>query len=506
MALIKNSDESNSNGVLHAPDNAKQQVALGDAFFGQRRLAEAEACYQKSISINPDYVVAYYNLGCVQELRGNNEEAIKNYQKALELHPELKNARRKLAVLLVKMHRSDESVPLWHAEITSGNEGYAWMNKLITVAMQQEDLWLAGEFAKMIAALRWGSKWYPKNEHSVYPIPEQPPITVLTIPKLRHDAEQLRYLQQKGILGDEFTAIIGEYEKVINRLEAAKGAEAREPMDVETKEAIGDVYNRIIHIRHTPKVTKALSSTWNPVVAENMYLSQKQGVVVIDNFLSKEALDSLLLFCLESTIWSANRYAHGRFGAFFNDGFNCPLLHQISEELRAALPRIITKQYPLRQIWGFKNGEYLPPDATIHADFAAINANFWVVPEDANMDKSTGGLVVYGVDAPLGWDFHTYNGRPDIIKSFLKEQDAKAIYIPYKQNRAMIFNSDLFHNTAEVRFKPGHENKRINITMLYGDRENDYHHRNLANFPEQKNHTAANQGSQRSNAFNKIRK
>lgn len=199
----------------------------------------------------------------------------------------------------------------------------------------------------------------------------------------------------------------------------------------------------------------------------------------MDDFLSDEALESLRLFCLESTVWSANRYAYGRLGAFFHDGFNCPLLLQIAEELRNSLPRVIGDRYPLRQLWGYKNGHYLPADSSTHADFAAVNVNFWITPDEANLDENCGGLMIYGVDAPLNWDFYTYNGRPDIIKAFLQRQQANVITIPYRQNRMIIFNSDLFHGTTELKFREGYKNRRINITMLYGDREDDVHHQRL---------------------------
>jgi hypothetical protein len=198
--------------------------------------------------------------------------------------------------------------------------------------------------------------------------------------------------------------------------------------------------------------------------------------VVVDDFLSSEALHELRAFCLESTIWSLNRYAHGRLGSLFHDGFNCPLLLQIAEELRAAMPRVIGDQYSLRQLWGFKNAPDQPGGTTTHADFAAVNVNFWITPDDANLDPSCGGLVVYDIDAPLHWDFHTYNGRSDVIEPFLKREHACAVTIPYRQNRAVIFNSDLFHGTDTVRFRPEYENRRINVTALYGEREEDHRH------------------------------
>ena len=95
------------------------------------------------------------------------------------------------------------------------------------------------------------------------------------------------------------------------------------------------------------------------------------------------------------------------------------------------------------------------------------------------MEATSGGLVIHDVDAPMHWDFDTYNGS-DLIKPYLQRQNSKAVTIPYRQNRAIIFNSDLFHATDAVSFRPEYENHRINVTMLYGDREEDHHHRELA--------------------------
>jgi hypothetical protein len=44
------------------------------------------------------------------------------------------------------------------------------------------------------------------------------------------------------------------------------------------------------------------------------------------------------------------------------------------------------------------------------------------------------------------------------------------VTIPYRQNRAVIFNSDLFHETDRISFRGGYENRRINVTLLYGKR------------------------------------
>jgi hypothetical protein len=209
------------------------------------------------------------------------------------------------------------------------------------------------------------------------------------------------------------------------------------------------------------------------------YLRSGPGLVVVDDFLSADALAGVRRFCTDSTVWFANRYQNGRLGAFFHEGFNCPLLLQIAEELRASMPGLLGG-YALRQLWGFKNKAFLPGDTTTHADFAAVNVNFWITPSEANLDEGGGGLVVYGVDAPPDWNFNMYNGRTDLIRPFLATRNAQSVVIPYRANRAVIFNSDLFHGTSEVRFREGYQNRRVNVTMLYGDRDQDKHHPRLS--------------------------
>ena len=52
----------------------------------------------------------------------------------------------------------------------------------------------------------------------------------------------------------------------------------------------------------------------------------------------------------------------------------------------------------------------------------------------------------------------------------LKKSKGNTQVIPYNENRAVIFNSNLFHETDSYEFKEGYENRRINVTMLFGDR------------------------------------
>jgi tetratricopeptide (TPR) repeat protein len=439
--------------------NLEPLMHVADDLLRQGRAAEAKACFDRVTTARSDHAPAHNGSGRASEALGDDGDAIARFRRALELDPGLADARRNLAKLLVRIGRSEESYPLWRAELLGGS---GWIDGLITNAMAARDLRLAGEYATILAVIRRA--------------PPSTPSTALTVTKLRHDLEQFRYLTARGILGDRYSEVIEKYQRIADRL-AAQGVHGPALLDDETRREIGPTYGRLVHIRDSPRLSKALSSEWNPGAVERAYLGEPPGIVVVDNFLSTEALESLRLYCLESTIWSESK-SYGRLGSLFRDGFGCPLLLQIAEELRESLPNLIGRRHPLRHMWGYKSPPNLPADAITHADFAAVNVNFWITPDEANLDKTSGGLVVYGVDAPLHWDFHTYNGRlEDVIRPYLRYRQAPATIIPYRQNRAVIFNSDLFHSTAEARFRPGYEDRRTNITMLYGRREDDVHHR-----------------------------
>jgi hypothetical protein len=378
--------------------------------------------------------------------------------------------RRRRALELVAAGRTDEAVAPLRAELASGDEGAHWFTDAIVQAMRADDLRPAGDLAWLYAQLRWGATASPADGATRAAGP------LLSLGKLRHDVEQLCHLRSTGLAAPEVDGMIDRYLSVARRLATSGSPAARVPLTPADEDAIGDGYGRLVHVRSTPRLDRALSDRWDPVAVEDAYLDRAPGVVVIDDFLTPEALDGLQRFCLESTVWSGNRYPHDRLGAFFVSGFNCPLLLQVAEELRAAFPRVIGAQHGLRQLWGFKYPPYLPGDSTIHADFAAVNVNFWITPDRANLDPSSGGLLVYAIDAPPTWDFADYNERLDTIKEYLRQSRPRVIDIPYRENRAVVFDSDLFHATAEVRFRPEYEHRRVNVTMLYGERAEDRHH------------------------------
>jgi tetratricopeptide (TPR) repeat protein len=194
----------------------------------------------------------------------------------------------------------------------------------------------------------------------------------------------------------------------------------------------------------------------------------RQKVQVIDDFLAPDALDQLQKFCLESTVWR-HPYQFGYVGAFPQDGFASVSLFAIAEELLAALGEAFDG-YHLAQWWGFGYDAKLPGTDT-HGDDADFSLNLWITPDSANLDPSTGGLVVWDKSAPSDWSFDDYNSGSKRVRQFLLDQNAESDSIPYRANRAILFEGHLFHRTDGFTFAPGFANRRRSVTFLFRSRK-----------------------------------
>jgi hypothetical protein len=139
----------------------------------------------------------------------------------------------------------------------------------------------------------------------------------------------------------------------------------------------------------------------------------------------------------------------------------------VARELQLKMPRIFGG-HTLEESWAFKYDSSMRKGTGVHADFAKVNLNFWITPDAANLDPASGGLLVYNVPSPTSWAPAEYNADTARIYDFLKAQQSTAVTVPYRCNRAVLFNSTLFHETDSFRFKEGYENRRINITYLFG--------------------------------------
>ena len=207
-------------------------------------------------------------------------------------------------------------------------------------------------------------------------------------PRIRHDYEQLELLEQRGKLGESAARALS----VLRRYYPLTGDPGR-TFAPEGEEATS-LRRALVPIHYRPDapfVGRALGEN-DYRRLEDQYRDTNPSVVVIDNFLSPEALAALRQFAEEATVWKV-AYKHGYHGALLSTGF-CPrVLLAIADELRRAMPEVVGP-HPLWQGWGFKYDQRMQGIA-LHADFARVNVNFWITPDDGCDDHETGGMVVY---------------------------------------------------------------------------------------------------------------
>ena len=412
------------------PKLAAAHANLGNVLQDLHRVAEAEDAYREAIALDPAYAAAHANLGNALKRLGREDEAVTSLERALELKPENTIYRANLG--MVHVARGDAAAALaCFDRAAERRHGPSLSPGMLT---RQEG--------------------------------ERPAIPIASF-KLQHDAEQIRRLCRDGRVDPSFGKVADTYEQVLAALPPdAPPDEAIALSDREWRR-IAPTYNRSLLL---PEATATAESAVNPDLdaneIERAYRESAPNLVVVDDFLTADALERLWRFCLDATVWY--QVKRGYLGAYLVDGFGTALALQIADELRARLPGIFGR-HRLEQLWAYKYDSRLQGIAT-HADFAAVNVNFWITPDEANRDPASGGLVVHKAHAPTDWAFRSYNADSARMAQFLEEAGDEPVTVPYRRNRVVIFDSDLFHRTDDLDFRPGYENRRINVTMLFGNR------------------------------------
>ena len=193
---------------------------------------------------------------------------------------------------------------------------------------------------------------------------------------------------------------------------------------------------------------------------------KKDGMVVIDNFFTSECVNRLRNFVL-STNYRSGKYLEYAALDFYKPQKWFPLLTNITEDMKIKIS--ILKNFSFRRSWAFIH-QNIASGVGLHADPANININIWVTPDECVREKEKNGLIVWDKKAPDDWVHKNYNGSLLKCRTFLAEQNSRPRLVEYKFNRATIFNSSYFHETAGVSMKDGYSNKRINYTFLFGHR------------------------------------
>lgn len=414
--------------------------------IAQQQATHAQHCFEKAAQLDPSFAQTWQtdanlSLGALYYKLDQVEKAIQPYLHVLASGSHTLQSIQSLLIIYGELKQHDKQIALiqQHDQLIRTD---ALSNELLGFYYFNTDqLDLAQRHFRQAAFL---SEHQPNTNN-----PQEWPVSE---PRLRHDLEQLQLLKSRGV----------QTESVSSALETIKRYQTNP--SPQNQSAFIKVIGGYQHLPDFPFTGNALGENNFPQI-EHDFIHGNPKLVIIDNFLSTQALLQLRKFCEEATVWKRS-YPNGYLGSFMASGFCSPVILEIARQLKHAMPNVVGNQ-DLRQAWGFKYDQRLG-GINLHADFARVNINFWLTPDEACLDNTTGGIVVYDTPPPADWSFQKANADSATIKQYLEEKHANMVRVPYKMNRCVLFDSTYFHTTDEIHFKQGYENRRINCTLLFG--------------------------------------
>jgi tetratricopeptide (TPR) repeat protein len=429
-------------GVVAAADNDTNPVfhnSAGAVHLAEGRLTDALASFKKAIELQPDYLEARKNLADTLLNLTSFAEAAATYREIIKVNPEFSGVHNNLGIALLGQYSYEEARDVFHT-LLEREHG---------LPLEQQARFLPRE--------------HPGNTSE--PMHASPF-------KLTAIREQLSYLIEKRLIDDSFQGLLERYEDLAVELSQEENRVPYTPLTSNQVEKFGGYFDKVIHYADAPRLAgPTMNDSLDYEAIEEEYFDTR--ALYFDDFLSPEALHGLRKFFLESTVFFRQSEA-GFVGSYITDGFDCSLVFQLIEELRQRFPRVL-KDRPLNNMWCYRygcKGSGVRP----HNGDGSVTINFWLTPDEANVEAASGGggMVMYDKEHPSDWDWLQFNMYKDdpAIQARISEYlvDAKATTIPYRCNRAVLFHSTLFHKTDPFHFRDGHENRRMNITMLFGRR------------------------------------
>lgn len=459
--------------IEHCPDHGDALELLSIVAYQRGNLDLAIDLRNKAVKINATYPPFHNNLGNALKTSGKLEEAIASYERALALNPNYSEAYKNLGDVLLKLERIDESINFYEQALAINSEYIGAANNLGLAFICKE--WY--EHAQKV---------FHQSFFKRYSLPQEKlakfdPTNLMETGKdsktlntsriqLIDRIEQLIYLMEKKLIDSSFENLVDRYHCLLNELNSQVNPVPYTPLTQQQAELFAGYYDRIIYYTDAPHVSGSAVNEgldWKSI--EKSY--QASSLVYFDDFLTPDTLERLRKFCLESTVFFRHSEA-GFVASYMHEGFNCTLLYQIIADLKRNLPSVLGG-LSLNNMWIYRYASRGNGVKT-HTDDASVTINFWITPDEANLNLNSGsGLVVYDQKQPFDWDWLKYNVQKDDphiqaqINAFL--ETAHSLNIPYRCNRAVIFHSKLFHRSDPFHFRDSFESRRMNVTMLFGN-------------------------------------
>ena len=458
----------------HGAPEPRPGAGAAFAAYQAGRSGEAEAIGRAILAHDPRDAGAHYVCGLVAADRGALDRAREAFETAAALAPDKASLRITLGNLALRQGDDEAAERAFRSALAQAPGSVAAHTNLGAAYKRQGRLEEAVACYRAGLALYRGSAWWgtdPASGAAVLDPAQQETFHIACRAKLEFDLAQIDHL----LAQDRPPSALADARERLRRVLEGFGSEDRpnapRPLTDAEQRLIGAVYNRVIHRPPEEATLPALNPRLDAGAIERRYHATTPSVVVVDDLLGAPALAALQRFCREATIWFDCKEHGGYLGAYLHEGFDHPVLVALARELGKRLSGIVAG-HRLTQMWAFSYGQ-AGGGTRKHADKAAVNVNLWITPDEACPDPEAAGLTVHDVAAPPDWGFADYNLDPMRLERLVERDGRSPVQVPYRCNRAVIFDSSLIHESGDVRFRPGYANRRINVTLLFGERAED---------------------------------
>ncbi|APC07013.1 hypothetical protein AOC10_10915 [Polynucleobacter asymbioticus] len=466
--------------------NIQLLLRFGAFLKGQSKFIDAKKAYERVLSIEPKNLEALNNLGNTLRNIGELDAALIYLNRAVELHGGNEIIYNNIATIYSDLESQEKALDFYELALRSNPRhllswngkgdllrGLGKLEQAIDCFQSALDIDpdslisqtnLAGAFIASNRGVDEKISQAKKALNVHLANAKNANSNTFAFFALKHHLDQANYLVRNKIFPEGVQNFISTADQLIN---SSRSQESFIHVDGIRYKLMSEYLGARVEYEIPNTIRYGLNpdNDWKKI--EEEYFDSNE-TIYIDDFLSPDALEALYKYSLISKLW-VREYSKCYLGAFGYQGFISKLHLQIADELKHYLPGVI-KNYNLSHLWAFKYDTKLGAGINIHADPAKVNVNFWLTPDEFNLEKDRSGLIVYGKKAKEDWDFYAYNNNSDRIYDYLAEGHVEKICVPYKRNRCVLFNSVLFHETDKIGFSDQYEGRRINMTYLFGQK------------------------------------
>lgn len=202
---------------------------------------------------------------------------------------------------------------------------------------------------------------------------------------------------------------------------------------------------------------------WNSLV-RNFNGSYPFQYVVIDDLLTDDYYAQVRSAILGDWGW---RQKNWQVEQLFTVRPKIPHFEELVSSLKLSLYSLIGS-YELMKYWAVMCHRNVGLHA--HSDNAMLALNLWLTPDECNLNQNTGGMILHDVKRSEEMQVHEFNAAPWAIDYLKSNTKGEIIKIPYKNNRAVLFDARIFHESDIVTFDSTSVDAcRINLTLAFDD-------------------------------------